>query len=564
MAKKKVNVPGQVHSNLKAEHRKALKKAKVHLQRQEWQESLPHLLKLWEAMPEDFDVLTLLSQALVHSGVRDKAIEVLERTLAIHGESPRVIAVMAELATGMGMHEVAAKLGFKLVDAEPSNPKRYVNLCSALGQLDRRDEAIDLLQKVIPLFPDDADLWNTLATQVNARDGGEAALVFYEQALSLAPNDYRVLGNLGKLLNSLGQYDRAYEMMKKAIENNDDALEAHLGVSKHEFYKGNMQDAFEHYEYRQDKRRSSMQVQHYLHKVPAWNGEDLTGKSLLVEAEQGIGDEVMWCSFLPYLYERVDQLYIGCNPRLVTAFQRRFPKAIVSYAADTIMQGYRYRVFPDIHNQIGSGEYKIDYAIPMASSPKYDWLSLDDVKPHKDGYLTPDPDLFETMKKRLAKVSDKPKVALGWRSGLVTWDRRHEYPVVENLEALFAYANQVDFINIQYGDVDEELKEMKERFGVTVHNFEDIDLKMDIEANLALMRACDLCVAVTSAPAQFAMAVGAPTLTMSGPRLWWNFGNTGKVLFAEDGEVFDSEGVIDWNITIGRVANRMKERLSLA
>lgn len=564
MAKKIAKTAGENTGVQTAEHRRALRKAKTLLQKQQWQESLPHLLKLWDALPEDVHILTLLAQALIHSGVRDKAIEVLERTLAIHGETPRILAVMGELAAGMAMPEIAAKLGYKLIELEPDNPERYVNLASALGDLERRDESINLLQQIIPIFPDDANLWNTLSIQVNARDGTEASLVFYEQALSLAPKDFRILANFGKALYMVGQYDRAFELMYKATKQNSEAAEAHLGVAKHFFYTGEMKKAFRHYEYRLDKKRSSMQVQHYLHKVPRWRGEKLSGKSLLVEAEQGIGDEIMWCSFLPYLYDRVDQLYIGCNNRLVSIFERRFPKAVVSGTADTILQGYRYRVFPKIHDMMKESAIKIDYAIPMGSCASYDWKSYEDIAPHEDGYLTPDPERFEEMKERLAKISDKPKVAIGWRSGLLQWDRLHHYPVIENLEGLFRYAGQVDFVNIQYGEVDEELKEIQDRFGVKVHNFEDIDLKMDIEANLALMKACDLCIAVTSAPAQFSLAVGTPTLVMSGPRLWWDFGQTGTALFAKDGEVFDSEGEINWNNTISRVATRMKERLSLS
>jgi tetratricopeptide (TPR) repeat protein len=546
------------------ELRRALKKADIHIKAHEWQKAMPYLLQAWEAMPEDIHILTLLSQGLVVTGVRDKAIEVLERTLLIHGETIGIIGVMSDLALGLGMHDIAVKLGRKLVELEPDNPSRYVNLATALGGLEQHDDAIAMLQQVIPIFPNSADLWNVLATQVRIRDGHLASVVFFEQALSLAPDDFKILGNFSKSLNVMGEYERALQCNLRAIKATPDAPEVNLGASRGLFYKGEMEHAFDCYEYRLDKRRANNQVQHYVHKVPRWNGENLKGKSLLIEAEQGIGDEVMWSNYLPFLYERADKLYITCNTRLVSAFQRRFPDAFVESFFDRTIQNYRYRFFPKIQKLLTDREVEIDYAVPMATAPRFEWRTVEDVKMHDDGFLTPDLDLLSDFQSRLQAISDKPKVAIAWRSGMVTWDREHVYATIKDLGPLLALGDQVDFVNIQYGEVADELAEVQKMYGVTIHNFDDVDLKMDIESNLALMKACDLVISSSSAPGQFAMAVGAPTLTMCGSRLWWDFGGRKKVGFAFESEIFDGNKETGWPEIIEGITAATVERLGLS
>jgi len=561
---KKRSKPAGSGSKISAgELRKALHKGKAYGRSGDWYKALPHLLKAWDAMPEDVNILTLLSQALVATGVRDKAIEVLERTLAIHGETPDILSVMVNLATEMEMYEVAAKLGFMLVEIQPQNPARYVNLASALGGLGEYDHSISILQDVLPIFPDNADLWNVLACHVRARDGYEHSVVFYEQALSLGGKDYKILTNFAQTLTVLGQQERALELYRKAVKVYPKSPETNLGIGKLLFQKGDMEKAFEYYEYRQDKRRASNQVQHYTHGVKRWEGESLEGKSLLIEAEQGIGDEVMWCSYLPFLYERAEQLYISCNVRLVSIFQRCFPKAVVCGFIDRFHQGYRYRIFPEIQQKLEKGEITIDYAIPMASSPRYDWKTLEDVKPHPDGYLSPLEDLKADMKARLDAISDRPKVGIAWTSGVINWDRAYHYAPIEKLGALFEYKDQVDFVNVQYGDVTADVAKMKELFDVEIHQIEGVDLKMDIEANLAIMSSMEMVLSSGSAPGQFALATGTPTLIMSGPRLWWGFGGAKKIAYAQDGEIFDGDGKFDWDDIIGRMAARMAERLNL-
>jgi len=545
------------------ELRKALKRGQEYAQNEEWEKALPELLIAWEAMPEDLAILTLLSHSLAQLGVRDKAVMVLERTLSIHGATPEIMGVMLNLALEMAMHDVAVKLCMVLIEADPNHANHYVNLATAYTGTGELDKSIEMLQSVLPMFPEDSNLWNVLATQVRSRDGVAASTVFFEEALRLAPNDFKILSNYGHSLLMKGDWDKALDLDLRAIEANPQSPEPRLGAAQLLFYAGRFEEAWPHYEFRLSTRRKVNQTQIYTHKVDQWEGQPLEGKTLMVTPEQGIGDEILFGNHLPYIYDRAEKLIIGCDHRLVEIYQRRFPNAHVERYVDKMVSGYRYRSVPKAQYLADNGELDIDYAIPVCSLPKFDWRTTDDVKPHPEGFLLADPDRVADMKNRFAAIGDKPKVALAWRSGLMNSERSYIYSTVEALGPLKPLAEKVDFINVQYGDVKEELATTREMHGFTIHDYEDIDLKNDIEANLAIMDACDLVISSASAPGQFSLALGSPTIIMASSKQWSAFGGGDIIPYARDGELILGDEIIDWEKILNRVVDRANERLGL-
>ncbi|MFC3051245.1 tetratricopeptide repeat protein [Kordiimonas pumila] len=545
------------------ELRQSLNKGIKYAEAEDWENALPPLLKAWDAMPDDIGVLTLIAQGLSRLGVREYAIKVLERALSQHEPTIDLCTIMQTLALDMGMYEVASKLGLQLIAMEPNAPRHYVNLATAYTGMNAFDESIEMLQAILPVFPDTADLWNVLATQVRARDGAAAADVFFDEALRLNPDDFKVISNYAQSFTARLEYDKALAMNLRAVEVNPSNPEPRMGVAQISFMKGDMKTGWENYKHRLSPRRKITQTQIYTHGLEEWQGENLEGKAVLVAAEQGIGDEVMFGNYLPYLYERAAKLAIGCDRRLVSIYQRRFPDAIVSAYVDQIKAGYRYRTFPFIQGPMQKGELHMDYAIPLASAPMYDWLTKDDVKCHPDTFLVADPVRAADFKSRLQALGDKPKVGLAWRSGLMAADRVGIYAGIDELAPLFAYKDQVDFVNLQYGDCTHELLEMKERYGVTVHNFEDVNLKADIEANLAIMENCDIMIGACSAPGIFSMSLGRPTMLMHKVPPWYCYGQQNSIPFVKDCHFSSGLQGHDWAEIMEEVRKWMVSRLNL-
>ncbi len=254
---------------------------------------------------------------------------------------------------------------------------------------------------------------------------------------------------------------------------------------------------------------------------------------------------------------------IGCERRLASIYKRRFPNAEVFVWVDQIRHGYRLRSFPEMEAKINAGDLHVDLSIPVASSPRFEWTAPEKIKAHPDGFCTPDPDRLADFKKRLSEISDKPKVGLAWRSGRSAWDRDYLYATMEDMAPLFALSDQLDFVNLQYGDCAAEIAHAKDLYGVKIHNFEDVNYKDDIEANMAIMRACDIVVSACTAPGMFSMASGASTLIMVPDRPWWCFGEESVIPFTADAEAIYVRKDQGWDDILAKVTSKLTEKLGL-
>ncbi|WP_262691437.1 tetratricopeptide repeat protein [Kordiimonas aestuarii] len=559
--KSKKETLGLAKTNLTiGEIKRALKKGQEHAERGEWAEAVTHLLKAWEAFPEDLNILTVLAHALTQLGVREHAIYVLERALQYHEPTPDVCSVIQQLALEMGFNEIAEKLGHQLVAMEPTVAKHYINLLTALNRQDKYTESIDIAQQILPMFSENSDLWNVLASAVRYRDGNEASVVFYEEALRLDPKNYKVLSNLASAMPGT---DRAFELTATALQQQPGNPELHINMALEMFRKGQLKEAWEHYSHRLSSRRIQAQNITYTHKLQEWDGSSLAGKSLFVTAEQGIGDEVMFGNYLPYLYEQAEKLYIGVDRRLVSLVQRRFPDAVVDGYTDRMSEGYRYRVFLQIQRALEDGAIDIDYAIPLGSCARYAWHTPEDIVAHPDGFLTPNPESEAEFGEKIAHLKDKPIIGLAWRSGLSGGVRRHRYSTVEDLAPLAALKDKVHFVNLMYTDVTDDLKAIKDQHGIDVIRIGEVDLKQDIEANVAIMAHCDLVVAACTAPGMFALSSGRPTILFESDAVWWGFGHDDHVAFAKDADFICGRGQQTFKQLIERVALRAEEKLGL-
>lgn len=546
------------------ELRKALKEGQLYAAKEEWDKAIPPLLKAWEVLPDDIPIITLIAHGLARLGVREQAIAVLERALAVSEPTEELLSVMGTLAQEMEIYHVSEKLWLQLISMNPRGPNYYVNLATAYTGLGKLDESIEMLQQVLPLFPENSDLWNVLATQVRERDGVDAADVFFEEALRLNPNDLKIVSNYAMSFGRRNQFDKALELNLRSIEINPNIPEPHIGAGQILFQQGRMKEAWPHYEYRLNTRRKQNQVQIYTHGLPDWNGENLEGKTLFVTAEQGIGDEVMFGNYLPFLYDRAEKLIIGCEHRLLSLYRRRFPNAMVDFHVDQFKQGYRYRYFPNVQKQVHEGLLHVDFAIALASAPKFEWDDVGRIKSHNDPLLVPDSELSKKYSAMLQGISNKPKVGLSWRSGITSGARLGEYATVDDLKPLFDLNDKVDFINLQYGDCAAELEDMENKFGVKVHQMPDVDLKKDIEANVAIMSNCDLMVSPCSAPGMFAMSAGVPTIVMSSLDPWWRFGEDKEVLFVKDAQFVFGKPESDWIEIATQVRDKISEKLKFS
>lgn len=503
--------------------------------------------------PTHIDALKRLSRKLTRLTERRMAIEILEQAIAANPNDPEVYVILGNLALEMDMLDQAIKLFEIVTRLLPNDAVGYNNIATAMRKQERFDEAIAFLQGVLPSFPENAALWNTLGTVVGARDGLEAALPFYEESLRLNPKMGQALSNLARGYQVAGRYEEAVEMGKRAVKVDPEATEPRVVMGMAYLALGEFERGWDEYESRQHFRRP--EAVRFVLDAPRWQGQDLTGKTLVICPEQGIGDEILYASCIADVLDQPAQCMIGCDPRLVPLYERSFPNAVVGSYRDVLLNAARHRDMPFVR----TAETPPDYYIEIASLGKFFRQRLADFPEPGNGYLTPDPERVAFWKERLDALGSELKVGIAWRSGHRNAERNIYYTDLMDWGPIFSVPG-VTFVNLQYGDCEDELKAAEEAFGITIHRWDDIDLKNEIDDATALTKAVDLMIGPTIAPANMALSVATELWLLARTQPHWSFGLPDRSPVGPSQFFLYDDADTGWGAPLAAVADTLRER----
>ena len=497
----------------------------------------------------------VLGMALERMGHIHKSLVTYTRAFELDPDDPELLINLGLIAWNLKQNDGAARMFSHYIAAKPDSPLGYNNLGSILCDMGKPEEAIDTLRNAIFRMPEEPILWNSLATVLAEEGRAEESLVFYNEAVRLDPNFARLYHNLGYAYAHLGMLKESLEAYNNALERAVDPaerLETEHSRAICLIGSGMLEEGFEAFEIRNSPRFRAF-VSH-ITKAPMWNGEDLTGKKLMVVGEQGLGDEFMFANILPDLQRAVGEsgkLQIAVDSRLVSLFQRSYPKADVgAYDDKTVIDpdgNKPIRFLPFIKEQ---GEP--DFWCPMASALRF--LRKDIAAfPHAT-FLTPDPARVETFRKALAEKGKGPYVGICWRSMMLAAKRAKYYSALAMWEPILATPG-VTFVNLQYGDAKDDIAAAKEMFGVDIHQM-DVDLKDDIDGAAALSAALDLVISAPTAAAANAGAIGTEVWFLAAGRVWPQLG-TDEYPWYRKTRVLSPEKFGDWNALMPRVASEL-------
>jgi hypothetical protein len=279
---------------------------------------------------------------------------------------------------------------------------------------------------------------------------------------------------------------------------------------------------------------------------PLYAGEELTGKTLLVWSEQGVGDEIFFAGVLPDVIRAAGHCVIECDARLVPLYARSFP------AAEIIP-----KCTPP-HARVQQAD--IEWQCPIGSLPRFFRPRIESFPQHH-GYLVPDPERVAFWKQRFAALGPDPKVGITWRSKHRSTSRDLHYTEIGQWGPILRVPG-LTFINLQYDECRAELAEARKEFGIDIHAWEDIDLMNDLDDVAALMKALDVVIAPTTTPAIMAGAVGAPAwMLLTRDITWKTLGTEGIPMFPDLRPIWRPRNV-PWDTVLESVAVKLREEVA--
>jgi tetratricopeptide (TPR) repeat protein len=371
----------------------------------------------------------------------------------------------------------------------------YFNRGSALLELEQFSESKESTDRAIQLKPYYAEAYCNLGSILKELGQLTEAVDQYDLAIQFKPEYADAYYNRGIVFECLGQLAEALENYALAIQFKPDYFAAIWNLSLLQLNNGFLSEGFKNYEARWEwddfpssRRRFS---------ISRWNGESLQGKNILLWAEQGIGDQIVYASLIPEFKDLGCNVGIECAAKLVDVFQWSFPWADVRETGMINCEEI------EIYSQF-------DYQIPMGSLAPQFRKTLDDFRTYQKPFI---PRLKEgeiKVRNKLNLEDGQLLIGLCWRSSYQTKTRSVHYLTVEDLAPLKAIKNAV-FLGLQYDDCLPELDRVRD-LGLPIHYYTDIDQKNDLASSCALMGACDLVISPGTAVAELSASLGVPTI----------------------------------------------------
>jgi tetratricopeptide (TPR) repeat protein/ADP-heptose:LPS heptosyltransferase len=502
----------------------------------------------------------VLAMGLERMGHQHKALVTYEHAFQLDPTDPELLINLGLTAWKLKLKDGAKKMFQLYIGACPDSPLGYNNLGTILSDMGDVTTAIDTLRAAIYRMPDQSILWNSLAT-VLAEDGrSEEALVFYQEAIRLEPQFARLHHNIGYAYSHLGRLSDALESYDRALEFGTDPterIEATHSRGVCLIGMGRIAEGFRDYEIRNNERFRA--YVHHMVKAPQWKGEPLAGKRIVVVGEQGLGDELMFANILPDVAKAVGpegRLQIVVDKRLVPLYARSFPDSDVGTYDDRTLidkEGNKeLRFLPFARN-----EGDADYWIPMGSAVPHFRKTAADF-PHQ-AFLTPDPARVAAYRKQLEALGPGPYVGVCWRSMMLTSKRAKYFSALEAWGPVLKTPGAT-FVNVQYGDCQDELARAQAATGTVIHQIEGLDLKNDLEGAAALSAALDLVLSAPTAAAAIAGSVGTEVWFLAAGRTWPQLG-TDEYPWYRKTHVFSPEKFGDWTALMPEVAAALAKRV---
>lgn len=524
--------------------------------------------------PRDVETVYFLGTVCSQLGKLEDAVKYLEQVLNL---DPRHIHALNSLGlTVMGKNLTEGIRYFRrAVEIDPNYPDALSNLGKALELAKEYDEAEAVLRHAIQVNPNLANAHFCLGLVLSAKDrfeeaarhfvrglqlqpdyppaysdlGGiyktwgrlEQALECFDRGVQILPGAYYMHSNRGTILEELGRYEEALEEYQIAAKLNPNDPTPRWNSAYLYLKQGILDKGWDLHEMRLE---AGGQVS-IRFPFPQWDGSSLEGKTILIYAEQGLGDEIFYASCIRDAIAQAKHCIIECDKRLAPLFARSFPTATV-VGGDRLEIGWLLNM-PHIDVQSAVGSLPRFFRRKIESFPK------------KPDYLHADPARVEYWRSRLSLSGASLKVGICWRSGLLKGARHKFYSSLTQWREIFDTVG-VQFVNLQYDECKEELQEAEEMFGISISVFPEVDLRNDLDETAALISAMDVVISAGTAISEIAGALGVETLRLDPFGRQMESLGTDQLPWHPATRLFRQLAVGDWETPIAMIGVALKEK----
>jgi len=477
----------------------------------------------------------------------EESVNCYKKAIQIHSNVHFFYTNLGNALLNLKVFEGAVSAFEKAAILEERDHEAWVGKARALIELKRFDDALNAITISLQLCSGNVDTLINKAVILIGLERYQDALDLLDEVNKSSPGMAVVWSNRGAALEGLAlykeaieSYEIAYQIQPKLINVDSNLQNARYSMACLNLRELRFHAGWAGYDARWGSSSNSSTP--IISKKQEWSGM-ATIDPLYVWAEQGIGDQVLYGSMLKDLEKYPQKKIITVNKKLLPIFSRSFPDyQILEKGTQVLDDSY--------------GEH-----IAMGSLGKFLRNKLSNFNSAIAPYLIDDKEKTNLIKSDVKLLGVKNACGLSWRSSNSTVGKSKSMDLSELLPIL--KTQHIDFINLQYGDVSEEVGVIYKDHGIKVHEILGVNVYDDIDSVLSLIKACDIVITTSNTTAHLAGAVGQETLLLlpfSTGNIWYWHDIDNSSLWYPSVKIFKQEKQGDWSEPIQAIKIYLESR----
>lgn len=476
--------------------------------------------------PKRAGALHLLGLAASKAARQQQAIALLREATTIDSDFAEAFSDLGSALRAASQHDDAIAACRAAVELRPGVAEFHNNLGIALADGGELEGAITCYLRAIELKPALANAHYNLANAYRGLDRFDEAVEAYQRAIRIRGDFPEAHNNLGDVLKASGKVSAAIAAYEEAIRLSPDRPEPHWNRALAFLAQGDFERGWVEYEWR---HRRACVIQR---PGIVWDGQSLEGKTILLHAEQGLGDTIQFVRYLPMVAAMGGRIVLECQPELCRLLGGSTNPSAVR-PSDQPPPGF-------------------DVRCPLMSLPRIFGARIDSI-PCKIPYLKPAAALVDKWGKILGPRTEARRVGLVWAGHPDHQYDRKRSMTLSDLAPLAAIGG-VEFYSLQKGPATRQAIDPPAGMNLKDHTA----MLSDLAETAALIANLDLVICVDTAVAHLAGAMGQPVwlLLAFSPDWRWMLGRCDSPWYPSM-RLFRQKSVGDWRGVMGEVCRNL-------
>ena len=417
----------------------------------------------------------------------------------------------------------------KAIEIRPNYAEAYFNMGVALQNKNSLQEALTCFEKTVQIQPQHADAYYKCGVVLHQLQRVEEAISNYQKAIHFRPIFADAYYNQGIALTDLNFISEALDSYDTAIALKPNYADAYANRGLLKMLRRDFLNGVKDYAYRWTS--SGFHETALNTSIPAVSDKKISGR-VLIWAEQGLGDEVFCAGFLPLLLDTNVSVTLSADKRLFPVFKRSFPD--IELIDRKLLKESPPALDFDFQASICDFGFLLESNLAVLRGSRRPYFQID--KSKSAGFRT-------TLKSQ----GNKLVCGFAWKSANKSIGNAKSIEI-KAFEPLLRLSD-IQFVNLQYGDISNDLKEIETLFSRGIFQMPGIDIYNDIDDLLALMDACDVIVTTSNVTAHLAGAIGKQAVVLipySNGRIWYWHENESQSFWYPSLKLFRQDNLKTW------------------